>query len=128
MAKGTDYEQIYGQAKKAYLQGYFEEAATIIDEMVQEFPNDPTVLLLRGHIYCYGYHQYQSARQQYNAVLELSDQSDLVAFAQKGLEQIEEWEVASGTDGEDVSDQSGVSSYLEESDYPLTHANESEET
>ena len=127
MATGTDYEQTYGQAKKAYLQGNFEEAATIIDEMAQEFPNDPTVLLLRGHIYCYGSHQYELARQQYNTVLELSDESDLVSFAQKGLEQIEEWESSSEAEDEDeLIDEGGVDSYSE-ADYQIAHANESEE-
>ena len=122
MATGTDYEQIYGQAKKAYLQGNFAEATTIIDEMAQEFPNDPTVLLLRGHIYCYGSHQYELARQQYNTVLELSDESDLVSFAQKGLEQIKEWE--SSSEAED-DDEGGVDSHSE-ADYQVAQANESE--
>ena len=126
MATGTDYEQTYGQAKKAYLQGNFAEAATIIDEMAQEFPNDPTVLLLRGHIYCYGSHQYDLARQQYNTVLELSDESDLVSFAQKGLEQIEEWESASAVEDEDeLLDEGGVDSYSE-ADYQVAQVNESE--
>ena len=126
MATGTDYEQIYGQAKKAYLQGNFAEATTIIDEMAQEFPNDPTVLLLRGHIYCYGSHQYELARQQYNTVLELSDESDLVSFAQKGLEQIEEWESSSEAEDEDeLIDGGGVDSYPE-ADYQIAQANESE--
>ena len=126
MATGTDYEQIYGQAKKAYLQGNFAEATTIIDEMAQEFPNDPTVLLLRGHIYCYGSHQYELARQQYNTVLELSDESDLVSFAQKGLEQIEEWESSSEAEDEDeLSDEGGVDSYSE-ADYQIAQANDSE--
>ena len=126
MATGTDYEQIYGQAKKAYLQGNFAEATTIIDEMAQEFPNDPTVLLLRGHIYCYGSHQYELARQQYNTVLELSDESDLVSFAQKGLEQIEEWESSSeAEDDDELSDEGGVDAYSE-ADYQVAQANESE--
>ena len=92
MASATDYEQLYGEAKKAYLQGNFEAAADQIERMAQEFPDDPTVLLLRGHIYGYGLHQYTLAKQQYSAVLELTDNPELAGFATKGLEEINQWD------------------------------------
>ncbi|NJL83577.1 MAG: HAMP domain-containing protein [Chloroflexaceae bacterium] len=92
MAAETDYEKEYEQAKRAYLQGDFEEAAHLLNNMVSSYPDDPTVLLLRGHVYCYGLHQYSAAREQYEAVLALSQEEELRAFAERGLQQIHEWE------------------------------------
>ena len=92
MASGTNYSQEYGQAEKAYLESDFARAAEIIDHLAEEFPNDPNVLLLRGHIYCYGFQNYELARQQYENVLELSQEPDLVDFARSGIEQLEQLE------------------------------------
>ena len=90
MASGTNYSQEYGQAEKAYLESNFAQAAEIIDHLAEEFPNDPNVLLLRGHIYCYGFQNYDLAIQQYENVLELSAQKDLLDFARSGIEQVEQ--------------------------------------
>ena len=92
MASGTNYSQEYGQAEKAYLESDFAQAAEIIDHLAKEFPNDPNVLLLRGHIYCYGFQDYELARQQYENVLDLSQEPDLVDFARSGIEQLEQLE------------------------------------
>ena len=92
MASGTNYSQEYGQAEKAYLESDFAQAAEIIDHLAEEFPNDPNVLLLRGHIYCYGFQNYELARQQYENVLELSQEQDLLDFARSGIEQLEQLE------------------------------------
>ncbi|MEN9567183.1 MAG: hypothetical protein RLZZ69_2379, partial [Cyanobacteriota bacterium] len=90
MASGTNYSQEYGQAEKAYLESNFAQAAEIIDHLADEFPNDPNVLLLRGHIYCYGFQNYDVAKEQYKHVLNLSDSDDLLDFARSGIEQIEQ--------------------------------------
>ncbi len=90
MASGTNYSQEYGQAEKAYLESNFARAAEIIDHLAEEFPNDPNVLLLRGHIYCYGFQNYDLAIRQYENVLELSAQKDLLDFARSGIEQVEQ--------------------------------------
>ena len=90
MASGTNYSQEYGQAEKAYLESDFAQAAAIIDHLAEEFPKDPNVLLLRGHIYCYGFQNYELARQQYESVLELSEEQDLLDFAHSGIEQVEQ--------------------------------------
>ena len=92
MASGTNYSQEYGQAEKAYLESDFAQAAEIIDHLAEEFPKDPNVLLLRGHIYCYGFQNYELARNQYEQVLELSQEQDLLDFAHSGLEQLEQLE------------------------------------
>jgi len=86
MASGTDYAQEYGQAEKAYMQGNYQEAATICNRLIEDFPDDPSVRLLRGHIYCYGLQQYDVAREQYELVLKLTDETDFVGYANNGLE------------------------------------------
>jgi len=90
MASGTNYSQEYGQAEKAYLQGNFAQAATTIDHLAEKFPDDPNVLLLRGHIYCYGLKNYDLAQQQYESVLGLSQEQDLLDFARSGIEQVKQ--------------------------------------
>jgi twitching motility protein PilJ len=86
MASGTDYAQEYGQAEKAYMQGNYPEAAAIIDRLVEDFPDDPSALLLRGHIYCYGLQQYDVACEQYEQVLDLTSEPDFISYANNGLE------------------------------------------
>ncbi|NEO92911.1 MAG: HAMP domain-containing protein, partial [Moorea sp. SIO3G5] len=69
-----------------YMQGKYQEAATIVDRLIEDFPNEPSALLLRGHIYCYGLQQYDVARQQYESVLNLTSEPDFVNYANNGLE------------------------------------------
>lgn len=86
MASGTDYAQKYGQAEKAYMQGNYQEAAAIVHTLIEDFPNDPSVRLLGGHIYCYGLQQYDLAREQYELVLNLTSQPDFINYANNGIE------------------------------------------
>ncbi|MGC8712731.1 MAG: tetratricopeptide repeat protein, partial [Leptodesmis sp.] len=51
MAAGTEYAQEYQRAQIAYMNGSYDEAATIVDRLVKDFPSDPSACLLRGHIY-----------------------------------------------------------------------------
>ncbi len=85
MASGTDYAESYQAAEKAYMQGSYEAAAQTIDQLADEYPTDPSVLLLKGHIYCYGLHQYEVAQQQYKSVLHLSSDPEFVDYANNGL-------------------------------------------
>jgi twitching motility protein PilJ len=86
MASSTDYAQEYQQAEKAYMQGNYQQAAAIIDRLVEASPNDPSARLLRGHIYCYGLQQYQVAQEQYESVLTLTSEQDFLDYASNGLE------------------------------------------
>ncbi len=86
MASATDYAQSYQAAEKAYMQGSFEEAAQTIDMLANDHPSDPSVLLLKGHIYCYGLQQYEVAQQQYKSVLQLSSDPEFVDYANNGLD------------------------------------------
>ncbi len=91
MTLGIDYSQLYGQARTAYLQSNLEEAATKVEEMVTAFPGDANILLLRGNI-CLGLRQYGLACQQYETVLQLTDEPDLIDYAQQGLEQARQYQ------------------------------------
>lgn len=86
MASGTDYAQSYQTAETAYMQGRYEAAAKAIDQLSDEYPTDLSVLLLKGHIYCYGLHQYDVAQQQYKSVLHLSSDPEFVDYANNGLD------------------------------------------
>ena len=81
-----DYTQDYQLAEAAYLQGNYEKAATIIDTLVTKFQNDPSVRLLRGHIYCYGLYQYEIGKQEYEYVIGISADEEFLQFAYSGLE------------------------------------------
>jgi twitching motility protein PilJ len=81
-----DYAQEYQQAEAAYLQGHYDRAASIIDAIVAKFSSDPSVRLLRGHIYCYGLHQHEIGKQEYEYVLTITTDLEFVQFAQSGLD------------------------------------------
>ncbi len=85
MASATDYAQSYQAAERAYMQGSYEAAAVAIDALASEYPTDPSVLLLKGHIYCYGLNQYEIAQKQYKSVLQLSTDPEFVDYANNGL-------------------------------------------
>ncbi|MBW4648093.1 MAG: HAMP domain-containing protein [Kastovskya adunca ATA6-11-RM4] len=86
MASSTDFAQEYGQAEKAYMQCNYEQAATIIDRLIEDYPDDPSARLLRGHIYCYGLQQYDVAQEQYELVLNLTSDTEFINYANNGLE------------------------------------------
>jgi twitching motility protein PilJ len=81
-----DYTQDYQLAEAAYLQGNYQKAAEIIDPLVAKFHDDPSVRLLRGHIYCYGLYQYEIGKKEYEYVLTISDDPEFLQFANSGLE------------------------------------------
>ena len=41
MASGIDYAQTYQAAERAYMQGSYEEAADIIEQLAESYPSDP---------------------------------------------------------------------------------------
>jgi twitching motility protein PilJ len=81
-----DYAQDYQQAEAAYLQGKYDQAASMIDALVARFETDPSVRLLRGHIYCYGLHQYEIGKREYEYVLSITADLEFVQFAQSSLD------------------------------------------
>jgi len=86
MMSNQDYTQDYQLAEAAYLQGNYAKAASIIDTLVNKFYDDPSVRLLRGHIYCYGLSQYEIGKKEYEYVLSISSDPEFLQFASSGLE------------------------------------------
>ncbi|MDJ0555805.1 MAG: methyl-accepting chemotaxis protein [Microcoleaceae cyanobacterium MO_207.B10] len=84
-SSSTDYLQDYQKVEDAYSHGNYEEAAALVYDLIQDYPNDPSARLLCGHIYCYGLHQYDVAQEQYQLVLDLSDDPDLLNYAHQGI-------------------------------------------
>jgi twitching motility protein PilJ len=99
MASGTKFADEYKQAERAYMLGSYEEAATIIDRLSDNYPSDPNVCLLKGHIYCYGLQQFDVAREQYQSVLSLTSDEEYITYANKGLADAEEFSVGGNLEG-----------------------------
>ncbi|MBD2105263.1 methyl-accepting chemotaxis protein [Leptolyngbya sp. FACHB-261] len=85
MASSTQYEQDYQRAFQAYMQSSYQEAADLTDQLVRDYPDDPHVRLLRGHVFCYGLGQYTAAREQYEWVLDRSTNPELVDCVNNAL-------------------------------------------
>ncbi|MCT7974924.1 methyl-accepting chemotaxis protein [Laspinema olomoucense] len=86
MVSSTDYQQEYEQALTAYTEKNYEEAAGIVNQLVANFPEDPSARLLAGHIYCYGLQMYDVALGQYEGVLNLTDDPAFVEGASQGID------------------------------------------
>jgi twitching motility protein PilJ len=84
MAFSTQYAQQYQQAVSAYMQGHYETAAEISSTLVLEYPDDPNLQLLCGHIHsCLK--QYDTAQQYYKQVLRATNDPELLNCAQNSL-------------------------------------------
>lgn len=116
MAPETNYTQLYEQAQTAYLEADYPQAAAIVERLATEYPSDPNVLLLRGHIYL-GLHQYALASEQYRAVLELTEEPEWVEYAQKGLEQAQQMHLA---EADNFADEEATGFTLNESELSAT--------
>jgi twitching motility protein PilJ len=91
MAASIDnYEPTYQQAMTAYVQRNYEVAATLVDQVVQNLPDDPNSHLLRGHIY-YVLQQYDVAKEEYQQVLGLTNDPEIIGFANNGIENINQY-------------------------------------
>jgi len=98
MAITTDFEQEYQRAELAYSEGNYEEAANLVYQLVENFPEDPSARLLCGHIYCYGLQQYDVAREQYMVVLSLTDDPGFAEHANDGIAYAEQFTADSQAD------------------------------
>ncbi len=91
MAPSIDYEQMYQQAYKAYVNKDYQEAATLIDKVVQHGTEDSNARLLRGHVY-YVLQKYDVAEKDYQAVLNLTEDQEILDFARNGLANISHYQ------------------------------------
>ncbi len=85
-----EYLEIYKQACTAYAQQNYELAATLVDSVVENLPDDANCHLLRGHVY-YVLQQYDVASSEYQKVLQLSDDEEIITFARNGLENVNQY-------------------------------------
>jgi len=79
------FSQAYQKAEKSYLKGDYEVAAKAINQLKDNYPRDPSVLLLRGHIYCFGLQQYSEAQIQYQEVLKVTTDPEFIDYANAGF-------------------------------------------
>ncbi|MBD2255458.1 methyl-accepting chemotaxis protein [Nostoc parmelioides] len=86
-----EYLEKYQQACTAYAEQKYEVAASLVDQVVQNVPDDPNSHLLRGHIY-YVLQQYDVATTEYEQVIQLTDDFELIGLAQSGLENISQYQ------------------------------------
>ncbi|EAW33563.1 methyl-accepting chemotaxis protein [Lyngbya sp. PCC 8106] len=91
MQASTDFLQEYQQTEAAYNQGNYEEAAALVYQLVENYPEDPSARLLCGYIYGYGLQQFEVAREQYFAVLELTDDPELIDQAHEAMTQADQY-------------------------------------
>ncbi|MGM3309446.1 methyl-accepting chemotaxis protein [Anabaena sp. WFMT] len=85
-----DHNSKYQQAVKAYTEGDYEVAATLVDQVVQNLPDDPNSHLLRGHIY-YVLQQFEIAKTEYEQVSHLTDDEEIIGSATSYLENINQY-------------------------------------
>ncbi|MEM9923979.1 MAG: methyl-accepting chemotaxis protein [Cyanobacteria bacterium P01_D01_bin.50] len=107
MAQSIDYEQLYQQAYKAYVQKDYQQAATLIERVVQHLSEDPNARLLKGHVY-YVLEEYDVAKEEYQAVLNLTDDQEILGFARNGLENINSYQIQSAESDEIDNDNSNI--------------------
>jgi len=124
MASGIQYQKDYQRAETAYINGNYEKAAEIIDNLAHHYPHDPNILLLRGHLYCY-FQNFEQAQQQYNLVIENTDQQDFIECAQDGLENVKQWQEnepmsSSDSSGLDEEQATAILTDIDDSQNPAT--------
>ena len=88
MASGN-YEEKFERARSAYSQKDFAQAGELLDDILEENPEEPSALLLKGHIYVHN-QKYDLARNTYQEVLSLTDRENLIQLANQGLAGIED--------------------------------------
>ncbi|MDZ8261925.1 methyl-accepting chemotaxis protein [Nostoc sp. ChiQUE01b] len=125
MAASIDnYEPTYQQAMTAYVQRNYEVAATLVDQVVQNLPDDPNTHLLRGHIY-YVLQQYDVAKEEYQQVLSLTNDQEITGFAKNGIENINQY--LQSFSGQEEINSSEISDVLAYSEPELEHLGANEE-
>ena len=89
MTKKMLKKLIFNYNIKYFFKSSYEKAATLIEPMLEAYDQNPDVLLLRAHIY-FGLQKYETACQDYESVLKLTDRQDLIDLAQQSLVQAQQ--------------------------------------
>lgn len=87
-----EYKQEYQEVEEAYNKQDYTEAANLIYQLIERYPEEPSARLLCGHIYGYGLQQYEIATEQYRVVLELTDDPEFINSANESLASAEAWQ------------------------------------
>ncbi|MEY3333359.1 MAG: hypothetical protein RLZZ176_1659 [Cyanobacteriota bacterium] len=85
-----DQEPTYDQARIAYEQQDYELASSLINQSLENSPADPNSHLLKGHIY-YVLQQYEVAKNEYETVLHLTTDQDLINLVNSCLVNIDQY-------------------------------------
>jgi twitching motility protein PilJ len=84
MAPSIESQKDYEKASLAYMQGDYEAAIVLTNQLVQEQPDNPTYHLLHGHVNLV-LNNCQDAIKEYQAVLALSQDTSIVENANWGM-------------------------------------------
>jgi twitching motility protein PilJ len=77
-------KQAYQRAYQQYIHGNYSEAATLIDPLIEEKPDDANLRLLRGHIYS-GLEKYDIALAEYETIQSLTTDATFLEYANQGI-------------------------------------------
>jgi len=84
MASSTQYQKEYEKASLAYMQGDYNQAVKLTQELVQVCPNDPMYRLLHAHTNL-ALERYQDSISEYETVLQLTDDNSILEYAHSGI-------------------------------------------
>jgi twitching motility protein PilJ len=84
MASSTQYQKEYEKASLAYMQGDYNQAAKLTQELVKVCPSDPMYRLLYAHINL-ALERYQDSIGEYETVLRLTDDNSILEYAHSGI-------------------------------------------
>jgi twitching motility protein PilJ len=91
METRTDNQELtYDRARIAYEQEDYELAEMVINQLMQNSSTDPNAHLLKGHIY-YMLQQYDVAKNDYQNVLLLTDDQEIISLVHNCLATIEQY-------------------------------------
>ncbi|ANV84141.1 chemotaxis protein [Picosynechococcus sp. PCC 7003] len=112
----TDYSKEYAEAQKAYYQNNLSEAEAIANQLLKDYPDDPHLLLLSGHI-SLGLQDLGRASAFYHRVLDVTNQRDYHEYARQGLAQVNAY---SGQVNGHQETTGGQPTFTQPEDHPLT--------
>ncbi len=84
MASSTQYQKEYEKASLAYMQGDYNQAGKLTQELVNVCPSDPMYRLLHAHINL-ALERYQDSIVEYETVLQLTDDQSILEYAHSGI-------------------------------------------
>ncbi|MDX2254182.1 MAG: methyl-accepting chemotaxis protein [Pseudanabaenaceae cyanobacterium bins.39] len=84
MASSTQYQKEYEKASLAYMQGEYNQAAELTQQLIKDCPSDPMYRLLYAHINL-ALERYQDSVGEYEIVLQLTDDASILEYAHSGI-------------------------------------------